>query len=156
MHVIKNTKNQHICSPGGDSRLFDSKEEAKGFILDKIQANPKWANKKIRIEPYLPNFMHLDGLEYLRDIGFILNKQTDGDHLLVECETLLNAPMTDALMNVISGVHKLNYCHDFRVEFGSPITHTSYMDVTLEFPVYFVPKRGNKYKPSEWRKKFYE
>ena len=148
--MITNKDGSYVPGMGGDPRLF-TQSEALSFIRDRIAENPDWTDNGAIIEQYIPNVMHLDAIDYLRDKGFSVILDGDGDRIIVDCDTLWTAPMVDLLHDTLNGEHYVNRDHSFKIKFGkSKMVNVAFQDHSLAFPIYFE-FGGKQYIPSIWK-----
>jgi len=151
MLIITNKKGEYVPGMGGDPRLF-TKVDALSFIRDRLADNPNWTDNGAMIEQYIPNVMNLDAIEFLEDKGFSIVLDGDGDRIIVDCDTLWTAPMTDLLHDTLqNGEHYANRDHNFKIKFGqSKVVNIAFQDHSLAFPIYFE-FGGKQYVPSIWK-----
>jgi len=153
MLIITDKKGRYVPGMGGDPRLF-TKDKALLFIRDRLAQDPEWGEGSAIVEPYTPNPIQLDAIEYLEDKGFRIVLDSDGDYIIVDCDSLWSAPMVDLLNDVLlNGVHYLNRDHDFKVVFGEPeVINCAFQDHSLKYPIFF-DFNGHKHVPSLWRRR---
>jgi len=143
MYCIQDRQGDYLLGMGGDIRLFKT-------IPD---ATPR-KRMTASIKKYVPNIHHLEGLEYLSDIGFTVSSIEQGNAIQVSLDTIWNNPMSSILNTILSGDHYPN--KDHREEFIIRFTYRGSVDVGFQdmdiiFDVAFFVN-GKEYKPSEWRR----
>jgi len=151
MLMITNKDGSYVPGMGGDPRLF-TQVDALIYIRDRVSVDPDWADSGAVVEPYIPNVMHLDAIDYLRDKGFSVILDGDGDRIIVDCDTLWTAPMVDLLHDTLqNGEHYANRDHNFKIKFGqSKMINIAFQEHSLAFPIYFE-FNGEQYIPSIWK-----
>ena len=151
MLIITNKRGEYVPGMGGDPRLF-TQADALSFIRDRLANNPNWTDNGAMIEQYIPNVMHLDAIEFLRDKGFLISLDSDGDRIVVDCDTLWSTPMVDLLHDTLqNGEHHVNRDHNFKIKFGqSKMVNIAFQEHSLSFPIYF-DFGGKQYIPSIWK-----
>ena len=154
MLIITNKQGKYVPGMGGDPRLFQTEGKALAFVKDRLSEDPNWANEGTILEPYTPNPMHLDAIEYLEDKGFKIILDCDGDNIIVDCDSLWTAPMVDLLNDtLLNGEHYLNRDYNFKVVFGEPkMVNCAFQDHSLSYPIFFECN-GQKHIPSIWKRR---
>lgn len=142
MYCVQDQQGKYLLGMGGDIRLFKSIPDAETQIKPKVS-----------VHKYAPSIYHLEGLEYLSDIGFTINSIESGDAIQVSLDTIWNNPMSEILNTVLSGDHYPNKDHreEFIIRFKYSRSISCFMDTDLIFDILFVVD-GREYKPSEWRR----
>ena len=153
MLIIRNKNGSYVPGMGGDPRLF-SQLAAMEFVKERLSQDPDWTRDGAILEPYIPNPMHLDAIEYLGDKGFKITLDLDGDYVIIDCDTLWTSPMIDLLNDtLLNGEHYLNRDYDFKVVFGKPrAINCSFQDHSLRYPIFFQYLEKD-YTPSIWKRK---
>jgi hypothetical protein len=143
MYYLKEKRGACLIGMGGDIRLFKTIPEA--IARKSITAS---------VKKYVPDIHHLEGLEYLSDIGFTISSIERGNAIQVSLDTIWNAPMSEIMNTVLSGDHYPNKDHReefiIRFKYRSSVD-SGLMDMDLIFDVTFIVN-GQEYKPSEWRR----